>query len=67
VVIASIIAKRSAPPSLAKTRSAKDTPEESMFGVRHQPPLLAVDVGQLLAVDVGQLPLAFAAFSVGLE
>jgi hypothetical protein len=44
----------SAPPSLAKTRSAKDTTEESMFGVRHQPPLLAV--------DVGQLPLAFCGF-----
>jgi hypothetical protein len=30
-----------------------------MLGLRHQPPLLAV--------DVGQLPLAFAAFAVGLE
>jgi hypothetical protein len=46
VAIASIIAKRSAAPSLAKNRSAKDTTEGSMFGVRHQPPLPAVDVGQ---------------------
>ena len=29
-----------------------------MFGVCHQPPLLAVDVG---------MPLAFAAFAIGLE
>jgi hypothetical protein len=29
-----------------------------MFGVRHQPPLLAVDIG---------MPLAFAAFAIGLE
>jgi hypothetical protein len=55
VAIASIIAKRSAAPIFAKNRSEKDTTEESMFGVRHQPPLLAV--------DLGQLPLAFAAFS----
>src|ERR1700722_6075336 len=59
VAIASIIAKRSAPPSLAKSRSAKDTTEESMFGVRHQ--------SSLLSVDVGQLPLAFSAFAVDLE
>src|SRR6202022_4894613 len=39
VAIASIIAKRSAAPSLQKSRSAKDAIAGLMFGVRLTPPL----------------------------